>query len=254
MFLAWNSFFLYIHFFKHECLARCCMSTLLFIVSLFALASAPPQAQDTGSVSVSTNYIATNFDHLLGIDGFSDKLMLQHFELYKGYVAQTNQLNLLLHNLLNSPDMSAAEYSALKKAYAFEFNGMKLHELFFDNLDKASAVNTESALYQKIVESFSSYEMWQKDFIQTGLSRGIGWVMCFYDKTSKKLINTWIESHDKGTPIFDQIILIMDVWEHAYLQDYGIKRKDYIQTFMKHINWAKAEQRFLEVTDKSKAQ
>jgi Fe-Mn family superoxide dismutase len=139
------------------------------------------------------------------------------------------------------------EYSSLKKAYAFEFNGMKLHELYFDNLDKTSILDTQSPFYKKIIEDFGSFEMWKKDFIQTGLSRGIGWVMCFYDAEGKRLLNTWIESHDKGVPIFDNIVLIMDCWEHAYLQDFGISRIDYINTFLKHIRWPTVINRFNKI-------
>lgn len=213
------------------------------ILSFFlSFAAVTPSKEEVKKIT--STYEAKNFDNLLGLSGFSDQLLKQHFELYQGYVNQTNILDTLLTNLLEAPEMSAAEYSALKKAYAFEYNGMKLHELYFDNLDKSGAIDTASPLYQKIIQSFGSFELWQKDFVQTGLSRGIGWVMCFYDQTTQKLINTWIESHDKGVPIYDDIILIMDCWEHAYLQDYGIKRKDYIQAFMNHIKWSKAQERY----------
>jgi superoxide dismutase, Fe-Mn family len=196
--------------------------------------------------SSNKDYQAKDFSYLLSLDGFSQKLLSQHFDLYKGYVNQTNTLNTLIKEQLENSIPSSAEYSALKKAYAFEFNGMKLHELYFENLDKTMELSPTSPLYKKISQDFGSFDLWQKDFTQTGLTRGIGWVMCFYDKTSQKLINTWIESHDKGVPIFDNIIIIMDCWEHAYLQDWGIKRQDYIQIFMNHINWTKASERFLQ--------
>jgi len=201
-----------------------------------------PEAESQAKV-----YSAKNFDSLLGIKGLSNKLMSAHFELYKGYVNQTNTLNQMINSMITSTTFSKEEFSALKKAYAFEFNGMKLHELFFENLSKNSILDTKSPFYQKILEDFGSYENWKKDFMQTGLSRGIGWVMCFYDKTLNRLINVWIESHDKGVPIFDNIIIIMDCWEHAYLQDFGIRRIDYIQTFVNRINWDIVLNRFNQI-------
>ena len=180
-------------------------------------------------------YKAKKFDYLLGMEGLSDDLLKEHFELYRGYVNQTNLINQKLNDLLNSSKMSAYEYSALKKAYAFEFNGMKLHELYFENISKMREKNDGLSITKKLNSDFGSYELWEKDFIQTGLTRGIGWVISYFDKTSGKIINSWISSHEVGVPIFNDIIIIMDCWEHAYLKNYGIKRVDY----KKHILYNK---------------
>ena len=52
------------------------------------------------------------------------------------------------------------------------------------------------------------------------------------------------EEHDEGYFCNQEILLVMDVWEHAYMTDYGIKRADYINTFIKNINWSEVENRF----------
>jgi Fe-Mn family superoxide dismutase len=194
-------------------------------------------------------YKAKKFDYLLGMEGLTDELLKEHFELYRGYVNQTNLINQKLSELLNSNKMSAYEYSALKKAYAFEYNGMKLHELYFENISKMRQKNDGLSITAKLNSDFGSYELWEKDFIQTGLTRGIGWVICYFDKTSGKIINSWISSHELGVPIYNNIIIIMDCWEHAYLKDYGIKRVDYLNNFVSHINWKVAEAR-LQNADK----
>ena len=120
---------------------------------------------------------------------------------------------------------------------------MRLHELYFENLGEKEPINKEGKLYKKIVEDFGSYENWEKDFKATGTMRGIGWAILYQDSKSGKLINFWINEHDAAHPAGCQPILIMDVFEHAFLTDYGLKRADYIESFFKNINWEEVEKR-----------
>ncbi len=184
-----------------------------------------------------TTYKAKNFYQLIGMPGFSDKLLMQHFELYQGYVNQTNLLHDKLAQLIDANMMKTPEYQALKKAFSFEFDGMKLHEFYFENLGGKGILNPSSNLYKKIQADFGSYEKWKSDFMATGLVRGIGWVITYFDPLENKIINTWIESHEKGLLAQAKILLVMDCWEHAYINEYGIKRADYIEAFMKNIQW-----------------
>jgi superoxide dismutase, Fe-Mn family len=188
------------------------------------------------------SYEATDFSHLLGLEGFSDALLNNHFSLYQGYVANTNKVLGEIDGLLAEDKAATPEYAELKRRLGWEFNGMRLHELYFGNLSP-SALDQSSNLAKKIDEDFGSYDAWLKDFKSTGAMRGIGWAVLYQDSMSGKLINFWINEHDAGHPAGCNPLLIMDVFEHAYMTDYGIKRPDYIASFVKNINWGSVEKR-----------
>lgn len=190
-------------------------------------------------------YQAKNFDYLLGTNGLSEQLLKNHFTLYQGYVNNTNKILERLNNILKEGKTEELEYAELKRRLGWEFNGMKLHEYYFENLSKnRTEINKKSNLIKKINEDFNSYELWEKDFKAIGTMRGIGWTILYYDAINKKLINTWINEHDLGHLSGSFPILVMDVFEHAYLTDYGLKRLDYINVFFNNINWQIVEKRF----------
>jgi len=91
--------------------------------------------------------------------------------------------------------------------------------------------------------SFGGYEAWEKDFKATGMMRGIGWVVLYQETTNGTLINLWINEHDVSHPAGCNPILIMDVFEHAFMIDYVLKRADYVEAFFKNINWPVVEGR-----------
>lgn len=190
-------------------------------------------------------YQAKNFDHLLGTPGFSDQLLKNHFTLYQGYVNNTNTIAEKLYEMAKEGKVGTPEYAELKRRFGWEFNGMRLHEYYFGNMTKEKKeVDKSSKLFKKIVEDFGSFESWQKDFKSTGAMRGIGWAVLYYDTEAKKLFNTWINEHDVGHLGGCPIILIMDVFEHAFMIDYGLKRADYIEAFFNAIDWRVVEERF----------
>ena len=174
--------------------------------------------------------------------GFSRALLENHFKLYDGYVGNTNTLA----EKLALAQAGTPEYSELKRRFGWEWNGMRLHELYFGNItpDIRATLSRESELYKKIVSDFGSYEKWENDFIITGSARGIGWAVLSYDQEGKILFNTWVNEHDAGHLAGAKPILIMDVFEHAFMIDYGLKRADYIEAFMKAINWSMVSERF----------
>ena len=178
-------------------------------------------------------YAPKDFSHLLGLPGMSDELLNNHFTLYQGYVTNTNSLK----ELLAQEDLSLPAYNELKRRFGWEWNGMRLHELYFENLTKESSSASESVT-AALTEGFGSYEAWEKDFLKTGALRGIGWVMLVKDRQTGALYNVWINEHDLGHLADAQPLLVMDVFEHAFMLDYGIKRADYINTFMKAIDWS----------------
>ncbi len=188
-------------------------------------------------------YTANDYNKLLGMEGFSETLLKNHFTLYQGYVTNTNKLVDTLGQLLKEGKTGNPEYAELKRRFGWEFNGMRLHELYFENLGGKAAIDKGGKLAKKIAEDFGTYEEWEKDFKGVGAMRGIGWTILYQDNQSGKLFNCWINEHDAGHPAGCNPILILDVFEHAFMIDYGLKRADYIGAFFKNIHWKAAEGR-----------
>lgn len=190
-------------------------------------------------------YQAQDYTRLLGTAGFSDILLNNHFTLYQGYVKNTNTLLEKLDALLKSDQASSPEYAELSRRLGWEFNGMRLHEYYFENMTVGGGVRSDaSELQKKIVAEFGSYENWEKDFRAVGAMRGIGWTVLYYDRIGNRLINMWVNEHDVGHLAGCVPVLIMDVFEHAFMIDYGLKRVDYIAAFFAAIDWSVVEARF----------
>ncbi len=190
-------------------------------------------------------YQVKNYDQLLGLPGFSDRLLANHFTLYQGYVTNTNKVSAALFALAAEEKTGTPEYAELKRRGGWEWNGMRLHELYFENLTKTAApLPPDSDLYRKIAAYFGSFEAWQKMFKATGAMRGIGWVVLYYDKAAGNFFNAWINEHDAGHFTGATPLLVMDVFEHAYMVDYDLKKADYLEAFLKAIDWHKVEERF----------
>jgi superoxide dismutase, Fe-Mn family len=188
-------------------------------------------------------YEAQDFSKLKGMKGFSDKALDLHFTLYQGYVKNTNLLRDDLMKLAEQNQTAAPAYAELKRRFGWEFDGMRLHELYFGNLGGKEPLAQDSPLMKKIADNFGSFDKWAADFKATGAMRGIGWVVLYEDPKSGRLFNVWINEHDVGHLAGGQPLLIMDVFEHAYIPDYGLKRADYIQAFFDNIDWKAVEGR-----------
>jgi len=190
-------------------------------------------------------YQAINFENLLGTEGFSNQLLTNHFTLYNGYVANTNKLMEELAELEKQGKAGTPQYAEMKRRFGWEFDGMRLHELYFGNMAKGgSAPDKNSKLISKIAEDFGSVENCAKSFKSVGALRGIGWDILYYDPAGNQLVNTWINEHDAGHLAGAAPLLIMDVFEHAFMIDYGLKRADYIEAFFKAIDWVSVQKRF----------
>lgn len=188
-------------------------------------------------------YTAKDYSKLLGMPGFSDALLNNHFTLYQGYVTNTNKLLEGLDQLLKEAKTAVPEFAEMKRRLGWEFDGMRLHEYYFENLGGKEPMENGGKLAAKLAESFGSREAWEKDFRGVGAMRGIGWAVLYQDCTNGRLINFWINEHDAGHPAGCRPILIMDVFEHAFMLDYGLKRADYIDAFFKNVCWKSAESR-----------
>jgi Fe-Mn family superoxide dismutase len=188
-------------------------------------------------------YIAKDYSSIIGMEGFSETLLKNHFTLYQGYVTNTNKELDTLAQMLKDDKAGTPEFAELKRRLGWEFNGMRLHEYYFENLGGKEDIKKDGKLAKKISEDFGSYELWEKEFRAMGAMRGIGWVVLYQDITNGRLINFWINEHDVSHPAGCNPLLIMDVFEHAFMVDYGLKKADYIGAFFKNIDWSVAETR-----------
>ncbi len=189
-------------------------------------------------------YTAKDYAGLIGMEGMSEALLKNHFTLYQGYVANTNKLLDTLGGLAEKGETATPGYAELKRRLGWEFNGMRLHELYFENLGGGGKTEEgKNPLIERLAAEFGSLGAWERDFRAAGAMRGIGWVVLYQDTQSGKLINFWVNEHDAGHPAGCTPILVMDVFEHAYMLDYGLKRAEYIDAFFKNVDWHKAERR-----------
>lgn len=188
-------------------------------------------------------YTAKDYSNIVGMEGFSETLLKNHFTLYQGYVTNTNKVLDSLAQMVKDDKAGTHEFAELKRRLGWEFNGMRLHEYYFENLGGKTPLDKASRLSKKLVEDFGSLEGWEKDFMATGAMRGIGWVALYQDSATGRLINFWINEHDVAHPTGCSLLLILDVFEHAFMLDYGLKKADYIAAFFKNIKWAAVEGR-----------
>jgi Fe-Mn family superoxide dismutase len=205
-------------------------------------------AQQEGKTFKPKSYQVQAFDHLKGLDGISDAQVAEHLQLYAGYVKQVNTLNEQLAEMIGRGQASgkSPEFAELTRRLGFEYNGMILHEYYFSNLRKAADPQppSGSGLTQALDRSFGTAENWMADFQAMGEMRGVGWVILFEDPATDRLTNHWITLHQDGVPAGFKPLLVMDVWEHAFMRDYkATERGKYITAFFRNIDWKMVELR-----------
>jgi Fe-Mn family superoxide dismutase len=194
-----------------------------------------------------TEYKAKTYN-LSGLNGISDNTLAIHFKLYEGYVTNTNILNAKIADLLRG-EITPNEmpvYSELVRRLGFEYNGMVLHEWYFGNLKVGGSPEPAegSAFHAAAVKSFGSFENWKKHFVGVGKMRGVGWAVCYQNPDNGLLSNHWITLHEEGNVAGYQPVLVMDVWEHAFLLDYKpADRPKYIDAFLSNVDWSVVEGR-----------
>ncbi|SRR5581483_2953542 len=194
----------------------------------------------------SVPYKAREFN-LSGLQGISDKTLEIHLGLYKGYVEQTNRLTEQLEQMVRAGQASGANpaYAEVTRRLGFEYDGMILHEYYFGNLKPQPSAQPSPELRQAIDASFGSYDVFMTDFKAVGSMRGIGWAILFQDPMTGKLSNHWITLHQDGNPAGFKPLLVMDVWEHAYLLDYKPAEKSrYMEAFIANVDWDAVNRRF----------
>lgn len=187
--------------------------------------------------------------NLSDLNGISNQTLDMHFKLYEGYVANTNTLNERIAGLVKEGGVAPADmpaYSELTRRLGFEYNGMVLHEHYFANMkQRGGGEPSKSSDFRKAVERvFPSFEVWKAAFSSVGKMRGVGWAICSLDPASGFISNHWIDLHETGNIAGFVPLLVMDVWEHAFLLDYKpADRPKYIEAFLSNVDWEAVESR-----------
>ncbi len=180
---------------------------------------------------------------LSGLKGISDRTLEIHLGLYQGYVKEANRLNERLSVFVEDGEVDQEEmpaYSELKRRLAFETNGMVLHEYYFENLTASGEGDPRggSPFVKAAERSFGDYATWKADFLGVGKMRGVGWAICDQDPRTGRISNHWVTLHEIGNVAGYDPILVMDVWEHAYILDYKpADRPKYLAAFFANIDW-----------------
>jgi Fe-Mn family superoxide dismutase len=191
-------------------------------------------------------YKQKTFD-LSGLNGISDQTLEVHFGLYGGYVKNTNTLNEQLYAMIQDGKAGTPAYSEITRRLGFEYNGMVLHEWYFGNMTSKGGgadISSSSSLGRALGESYGSIDVWKKDFTAIGSMRGVGWAVLYLDPDTGRLSNHWITLHEDGNIAGFKPIIVMDVWEHAFLLDYKpAERPKYIEAFLSNLDVGVAEGR-----------
>ena len=187
--------------------------------------------------------------NLSGLNGISDQTLEMHFKLYEGYVTNTNTLTKRIAAILSDGKVDQEEtpaYSELTRRLGFEYNGMVLHEYYFGNMKRQGGGDAaQGSKFRSAVEqSYPSYDIWKTDFTGIGKMRGVGWAICYLDPANGSISNHWITLHETGNISGFVPLLVMDVWEHAFLLDYKpADRPKYIEAFLSNVDWDTVERR-----------
>jgi Fe-Mn family superoxide dismutase len=194
------------------------------------------------------SYKPKTFD-LSDLSGISDQTLEMHFKLYEGYVTNTNLLTEKIGEILADGKVDKEElpaYSELTRRLGFEYNGMVLHEYYFGNMKRGGGGEpaAKSGFRAAVESSFPSFDIWKTDFVSVGKMRGVGWAIAYLNPAHGRISNHWIELHENGNVAGFIPLLVMDVWEHAYLLDYKpADRPKYIEAFLANVDWEAVEKR-----------
>lgn len=173
-----------------------------------------------------------------GLKGISDQQIEYHFEThYKGYVNKINEIWEKQQTVDRSKaNQNYSDYREPKVEESFNWMGVVLHELYFENIKDGQGTKLGTKLTQMMEESFSSFDKWKEDFKACGMALR-GWAVLVYDISSNKLINNGLDAHNVYGFMNTIPLLVLDVYEHAYYTDQGPKRAPYIDAFFENVNW-----------------
>lgn len=180
------------------------------------------------------------------LEGISQKSIDEHLGLYEGYVKNFNAISGAIEELGKDSGKNAHAISELMRRRSFEFGGMRLHEHYFAQWEGgAKEIAADGLLAKALAKDCGSVETAMTVVRQTGMMRGPGWSILYFDKEAGAFLVGFTGEQHQGHFVTLPIILALDVWEHAYILDYGAQGKGkYIDAFFKNLNWGIIEKRF----------
>jgi len=187
------------------------------------------------------------------LKGLSPKQIEVHLALYAGYVKHVNLLREKIQEFeKEDKEKHAYTIAELRRRFSFEFDGMRMHEYYFEGFEGGAAdPDPKSPLSKAIAEKYTDCEGFTEHFKAVGMSRGIGWTVLYHDPRGNSPAGephvAWVGDHELGTLAGLPIIIAMDMWEHAFMVDYLPSEKGkYIDAFLDNLNWSVAEKRFAD--------
>lgn len=181
-------------------------------------------------------YMAKNYTHLLGgkLTGLSDKQLTAHFGLYENYINKINEIEGKIKSFdPNNPDTGI--YRGWHVEQTFNLNGAVLHELYFGNLGSSSK-EPNGNLKKMIDRDFGNVQNFIGHLKTVGkIMRG--WSLAAYNFRTGKINVYGLDQHNQLVPGMVYPILVLDVYEHAYMIDYGTDRKKYLDIFVANLDW-----------------
>ena len=214
------------------------------LISTAKPAVAAPEAAAAGASTPSAIYVAKDFSQLTkGMDGLSASQIEQHIKLYKGYIGKSNEI----YDKLKEVDITSANatYSPLRELLmeeSFAVNGAVYHEFYFGNLGGKGGDPTGD-LKNALEDRWGSTGKFM-DYLKAAGKSMRGWVVIGYNTRGSHLSAFGLDSHNMWSPANVVPILVLDVYEHAYMVDYGIDRAKYLDAFVKNLDWDVVAKRF----------
>ena len=182
------------------------------------------------------------------LKGISSKTIEEHLKLYAGYVKHANLINEKIKEMSSDIEKNTYAIGELQRRFGFEFDGMKNHEYYFDQFEGgALPLPADSNFKAKVESEWESFDAWLSRFKAIAMTRGIGWVILYFDETTQSLVQTWVEEQHLGHLTGLKVILALDMWEHSYMLDYvPSEKKKYVECFFENLNWSVIEKRYSE--------
>lgn len=180
------------------------------------------------------------------LTGISEKQIKVHLALYEGYV---KHVNLIMEKFaaVRAGQIEIDPYivAELRRRFAFEFDGMRMHEYYFAQFEGGSTpLGADSSLGKAVAEKYSPQDI-VTHIKEVAGSRGIGWIVVYADPVLQTIHTIFVNDHEVGQLAGLPIILALDLWEHAFMVDYvPADKKNYIDAFFANLNWSVVEKRF----------
>lgn len=180
------------------------------------------------------------------LEGISQKSIDEHIGLYQGYVKNFNVLTALIAEFVKDSEKNAHALSELTRRRSFEFDGMRLHEYYFAQFEGGiTPMAAASPLALALDAQFGGVNAAIAQLRGVAMMRGPGWAILYFDSENKQFQIGFVGEQHQGHFVTLPIILALDVWEHAFILDYGaLGKAKYVDAFLANLNWSVVENRF----------